>query len=205
MSPNEREQLQHFLHQLKLAKLISKDNDANEMILETIAHQPEAAYLLVQRCLLLEQALNNAKTQISELQKNQITPTNSFLGNDPWAQASAPTPNYQAPRPATAAIATNNSGFGGSSFLGSVASTAAGVVAGSFLFQGIENLMGHHSNGGWQNNSGGFGEQLSEQTIVNNYYGDDAIRDAGFNPDNVDYETDSSDYGTDTDTDSDWI
>jgi hypothetical protein len=29
--------------------------------------------------------------------------------------------------------------------LGNVATTAAGVVAGSFLFQGIQGLMGHHN------------------------------------------------------------
>ena len=33
----------------------------------------------------------------------------------------------------------------GSSMLGTVATTAAGVVAGSFLFQGIQGLMGHHN------------------------------------------------------------
>jgi hypothetical protein len=31
--------------------------------------------------------------------------------------------------------------------LGTVATTAAGVVAGSFLFQGIQGLMGHHGPG----------------------------------------------------------
>jgi hypothetical protein len=31
--------------------------------------------------------------------------------------------------------------------LGTVATTAAGVVAGSFLFQGIQGLMGHHGQG----------------------------------------------------------
>jgi len=29
--------------------------------------------------------------------------------------------------------------------LGTVATTAAGVVAGSFLFQGIQGMMGHHN------------------------------------------------------------
>ena len=30
--------------------------------------------------------------------------------------------------------------------LGTVASTAVGVVAGSFLYHGIENMMGNHNN-----------------------------------------------------------
>lgn len=204
MSPNEREQLQQFLNQLKQAKLSTKDNEADQLISDTVAHQSDAPYLLVQRCLLLEQALNNAKFQISELQKNQASPTNSFLGNDPWAQTSNQTPNYQAPRP-TSPVAPNNNWLGGSGFLGNVATTAAGVVAGSFLFQGIENLMGHHNYGGWQNNPGGFGEHLNEQTIVNNYYGDDAIHDAGFTPDTTEYDSDNSDFDVGDNSDSDWI
>ena len=205
MSPNEREQLQQFLNQLKQARLNHKDNEADQLISETVAKQPDASYLLVQRSLLLEQALNNAKAQISELQKQQSTQTNSFLGNDPWAQAPSQHLNYQAPRPAAPVATANNSWLGGSGLLGNVASTAAGVVAGSFLFQGIENLMGHHNYGGWQNNPGGFGEHLNEQTIVNNYYGDDAIRDAGFSPDTSDFDTDNSDFDAGGDNDSDWI
>jgi hypothetical protein len=37
---------------------------------------------------------------------------------------------------------------GGGGMLGSIAATAAGVAAGSFLFQGIENMFGHHNQGG---------------------------------------------------------
>jgi hypothetical protein len=33
--------------------------------------------------------------------------------------------------------------------LGNIATTAAGVVAGSFLFQGIEHLMGNHNASGF--------------------------------------------------------
>ena len=40
--------------------------------------------------------------------------------------------------------------------LGSIATTAAGVVAGGFLFQGIEHLLGNHaSNSGLTNGLGG--------------------------------------------------
>lgn len=204
MSPNEREQLQQFLNQLKHARPGNKDNEAERLITDAVAQQQDASYLLVQRCLLLEQALNNAKIQISELQKNQAPQSNSFLGNDPWAQSPNPAANYQAPRP-TAPLAANTGGLGGSSFLGNVATTAAGVVAGSFLFQGIENLMGHHHYGGWQDNPGDLGGHLNEQTIVNNYYGDDAIRDAGFTTDSSDFETDNTDFDGGGDSDSDWI
>jgi hypothetical protein len=35
----------------------------------------------------------------------------------------------------------------GSGMMANLATTAAGVVAGSFLYQGIQNLMGHHNTG----------------------------------------------------------
>jgi uncharacterized protein len=145
----------------------------------------------------------------------------SFLGNDPWAQPaanSAPVPgagNYQTPRYVQQAApqpqAASGGMFGGGSFLGNVATTAAGVVAGSFLFQGIENLM-HHSSGFGGSGYGGSGfgqsieEQITEQTVINNYYGDDE----GQRADNRDYlVSDDSDYSTDVDDtdsdDSDWI
>ncbi len=56
------------------------------------------------------------------------------------------------------------------SFLGNVATTAAGVVAGGFLFQGLENLLGsgHHAGfSGWGDEPV---ERVSEQTTINNYY-----------------------------------
>ena len=45
-------------------------------------------------------------------------------------------------RPPSAATPASSWGSG---MLGTVATTAAGVVAGSFLFQGIQGLMGHHN------------------------------------------------------------
>jgi len=67
-----------------------------------------------------------------------------------------------------------SSGFG--SFLGSAAATAAGVAAGAFLFQGIENLMGHHDHGGgaFSDTASDEGHQAPENVTINQYYGDDA-------------------------------
>jgi hypothetical protein len=73
--------------------------------------------------------------------------------------------------------------------MGSVATTAAGVVAGSFLFQGIQNMMGHNSGSGFGGGSGA-GNQTGNQagmtpaapvtvneTTVNNYYTNDPAAD----------------------------
>jgi len=183
MNSQERDQLNQLLKQLGEVKLATKDTEAESLINEAAAGQPDAAYLLVQRTLLLEQALNNAKARIDELQNQlqnaQVAQKTSFLANDPWAQTSKSSGSvpgastYQVPREAPQ---TQPGAFGGgSSFLGNVATTAAGVVAGSFLFQGIENLMGHHSSGLGQQALGG---HLPEQTVINNYYGDDAKHQA---------------------------
>ncbi len=217
MNTQERDQLNQLLKPLAEFKLSSKDNEAESLIREAVARQPDAAYLLVQRVMLLEQALNTAKTQIGELQKqlqnSQSSQTSAaFLGNDPWAQPPANAgqvpgaANYQIAR--TQAQPQAPGGFlgGGSSFLGNVATTAAGVVAGSFLFQGIENLLGHHSSGFGQP---GFGqqpleEQFTEQTVINNYYGDDAGQSADNSDIGADFpDSDDDDFLGDN-GDSDW-
>jgi len=208
MNSQERDQLNQLLKQLAEVKLAAKDTEAENLIREAAAHQPDATYLLVQRTLLLEQALNSAKARIdelqSQLQNSQSGQRGGFLGNDPWAQPAVKTapipsaaPQY-APQPSAGAF-----GGGGSSFLGNVATTAAGVVAGSFLFQGIESLMGHHSSGLGQQPSD---EQFTEQTVINNYYGDDAERQASNNDDRNDYlaSNDDDSFFQDDSDDSDW-
>ncbi len=185
MTPQERDQLAQFLKQLTEARAGGKNAEAEALIREAVGKQPDAAYLLVQRAMLVEQALNNAKAQIAQLQGQlqgaQAGARNSgFLGgSNPWAQsldngaASPAVPgasSYQIPRSAAMAAPLAPASGGVGSFLGNVATTAAGVVAGSFLFQGIENLLGHHQSpafSGWGESAG---EHISEQTIINNYY-----------------------------------
>lgn len=219
MNTQEAFQLNQFLQQLADVKLAEKDIDAERLIKEAVARQPDAAYLLVQRCLLQNQALQTAQTQIADLQTQlqQRAAGNGFLNSDPWAVSAKPAPgvpgadNYRVPNPAAnpaaqdfvrQAAPTPGAGFG-SSFLGNVATTAAGVVAGSFLFQGIENLLGHHqpaSSWGQQ----AFGGQQPEQTVINNYYGDNHEQLADNDDRNDELASDDSgDYFDDGD--SDWV
>ena len=60
---------------------------------------------------------------------------------------------------------------GGIGFLRSAAATAAGVAGGALLFQGFESLFGPHYAGGLS--GAGMTPGLGE-TVVNNYYGNDA-------------------------------
>lgn len=211
MNNQEREQISRFLNQLGEIKLAAehKDLEAEQLIYAATAKQPDAVYLLVQRTLLLEQALQTAKGQISDLQNQlqsrQPAAMGSFLDNDPWGPAVAKP--RQVPGADRYAMPQNtqqppSSAFGGgaSSFLGNVATTAAGVVAGSFLFQGIENLMGHHASP-WEHQAVDAHEPAGETTTINNFYGDSAepsaIHDAS-------YQVDEDDTFQ-NDSDSDWI
>ncbi|WP_428827786.1 DUF2076 domain-containing protein [Azonexus sp. IMCC34842] len=153
MNTNEQQQLNSFLQQLVQAQIGSKDAEAERIILEACRNQPDAHYLLVQRCLLLDQALQAAQAELAKLktQDSHREPSGSFLdANGAWGNSAAQRPVAQtaapyapaAPGPAPSPAASS----WGSGLLGTVASTAAGVVAGSFLFQGIEHLMGSHNN-----------------------------------------------------------
>jgi uncharacterized protein len=165
MNHQEREALQDFLEELVQARVMHKDREAESMIYQAIAHQPDAPYLLVQRNLLQEQALDAAQREIAAL-RNQINHTRSsentsFLdsasswGNQGRRYAAVPVErhpsasthygyargDYPYSRPGLL-------GGGSGSFLGSMAATAAGVAAGSFLFHGIDELLHDHDGQG---------------------------------------------------------
>jgi hypothetical protein len=68
MTPQETTALQDLLHQLTQVRGIVKDPDADALIGRAVAQQPDAAYLLIQRAMLLEQALTSAKATIAQLE-----------------------------------------------------------------------------------------------------------------------------------------
>jgi len=199
MTSQEQQWLDEFLQRLAAAQGVAKDPQADALIRERLAAQPDASYLLVQRALLLERALHDARQQIAQLQQ-QAQGQGSFLGQgldtqfgrNPGA-APSPTPAYAAPAYAAAppaqpgwrerlfggpAAAANAAApaAAGSSFLGHAAASAAGVAGGMFLFNGLENLLGHHGTGsGWP--GGGNSPQVLEN-VTQNFY-DDGQNQAG--------------------------
>lgn len=154
MNSLEREQLVRFLEELVRASATSKDVDADTLIREACQRQPDANYLLVQRSLLLDQALKNVEAQNAKLQQELARNGDngeSFLNDNAWGNSPARSSASQsavgcAPSVQPASTQASSTSWG-SGLLGTVATTAAGVVAGSFLFQGIEHLMGNHGNG----------------------------------------------------------
>lgn len=151
MTPDEKDLLSRFLQQLTTAQAGQKDEEAARLIGEACARQPDAAYLLVQRALQLDQAFQASQAQAmklqAELDQARVKGSGGFL-NDPNAWGSRPTqpPAAQAagasPAASHAAPARPApSPWGGSNLLGTMAAGAAGMVAGSFLYQGIQGLM----------------------------------------------------------------
>ena len=157
MNLQEREQLTTFLQQLAQAQAGDKDEEVQAMIASTFVRQPDAVYLVVQRALLLDAALQDAQSQIAQLkeqlaQQRPAAPVPGFLDATIWGRQ--PSPAFSAPvtsstpvqavEPAT--FAPPARGFQAPSFLSNMATTAAGVAAGAVLFQGINSLVGSHQN-----------------------------------------------------------
>ncbi len=214
MTPQEEQLLEDFLQRLAAAGSVAKDAQADALIRQRLVGQPDALYLLVQRSLLQQHALEGAKAQIAQLQAQVASQQGggSFLGGQQqsaWSATPPPIPQQAQPQQA-AAPGWRERLFGGTpapqpsapSFLSQAATTAAGVAGGMFLFDGIESLMGGHHGGGLF--GGGFGGQPSviENVTENNYYDDnDRSRDSSdqdFASSNFD---DSNDGGFD---DSSW-
>jgi hypothetical protein len=157
MNPEENRMLQTFLDQLAAVQGIEKDLEANALIRNAVARQPDAPYLLVQRALILEQALDQAKAEMARLQaqvSQAPAASRGFLDAHAWGRSGAGTGAHAGPSSNRAPNGLSMSapysaraarpgflGAGGGSMLGTMAATAAGVAGGAFLFHGIGNLL----------------------------------------------------------------
>jgi uncharacterized protein len=183
MKSHEHEVLENFLDQLIQVRGIKKVPQADAMIRGALERQPDAAYLLVQRSLILGQALEQAKARIAELEQSQQS---SFLDSG-TSDASAPAsqrtaaserppvaysgPSSQLPSslPTGAPISPEPSrGSGTGGFLGQAAATAAGVAGGAFLFEGLEHMLNH----GASPLDHASQSLMPENVTINNYYAD---------------------------------
>ena len=186
MTPEERNLISGLFDRLRNVNPGQKDREAEQLIQQSTASQPDSPYLLVQTLLVQEHALNNAQVRIQQLEKQvaeaaQKSPApqsgGGFLAGlfghhaDP-APGSAPPvqppgiipPQQLPPNPAYAQSVppypstVNMAPSAGGGFLRSALTTAAGVAGGAVLFQGIESLLGHHSGafGSGLGGGGGF-------------------------------------------------
>jgi uncharacterized protein len=120
LDPDERAMLENFLHQLVRVRGARKIREAEAMIRRAVDRQPDAAYLLTQRSLMLEQALEKTKARLAKYELALSGPLPSV----------APT---SSPEPLRA--------DGAPSFLGRAAAATAGIACRAFLAQGIDSLF----------------------------------------------------------------
>jgi hypothetical protein len=94
MNTQERDQLTRFLQQLNQAQVAHKDSEAEALIRESCIRQADAAYLLIQRAMLLENAVQDSQAQIARLQweLDQARSGNhgaSFLDANTWGHSAS--------------------------------------------------------------------------------------------------------------------
>ncbi|MCZ2498557.1 DUF2076 family protein [Xylophilus sp. Kf1] len=155
MTPQERSLLDDFLSRLQAAGPVHQDPEASAMIHSRLDGQRDAAYLLVQRSLLMDRALAEANHQITTLRQQLASAGaggggggGSFLGGATAApegfgrapsQAYSPEPRaeqrYDAPAPQQAeAQSWRNRWFGGGApAQGQPAPAVAAAGGSSFL------------------------------------------------------------------------
>ena len=141
------------------------------MIADGLRHAPQATYALVQTALVQDEALKRANARIEELQAQvsggeQEQQQGSFLDSmreavlerreprgsvpnvrSPATQTSpVPAPPYGGYQPGHPPEMPTGPAFGsGGSFLGTAASTAAGVIGGGLLLNSIRSMFGDHA------------------------------------------------------------
>lgn len=191
MGPSDSQKLHDFLGQLIHVHGVQKDPEANALIQRAVAQQPDAAYLLVQRALLMEQALDSARARIASLEsqlQQQQTSQGGFLDPHSWGKrrhANHPQPHHMHYQHATpGSMGRDMAGGSGGGMLGSIAATAAGVAAGSFLFHGLDSFFHDHDGQGGAHLLGGGdlsegGTALADQAGLNEIGAEGGIESSG--------------------------
>ena len=174
MTPQESQLVDELFNRLAQLETAQRDPGAERLIADGLRRAPHAVYALVQTVLLQDEALKRANARIEELQvqtsaapEPEQRPT-SFLdsmrealgGGAPHgsvpsvrtaggnqSQGQQLQPGYPLQTPLSGYPGAPGFGSGGS-FLGTAASTAAGVIGGSLLLGGIRSMFGPHNLGG---------------------------------------------------------
>src|SRR6516165_5540927 len=174
MTPQESELVDELFNRLVQLETAQRDPEAERLIADSLRRAPHAVYALVQTVLLQDEALKRANARIEELQVQTSAAAApeqrpaSFLdsmgealgGRAPHgsvpsvrtaganqSQGQQPQPGYPRQMPLSGYPGAPGFGSGGS-FLGTAASTAAGVIGGALLMDGIRSIFGHHSGSG---------------------------------------------------------
>jgi hypothetical protein len=168
------------------------DPEADRFIADQFAAVPAARYRVTQMAFVQEAALAEAQNRIKQLeyqlqQAQQSAPPSQsrglfgslFGGGQQSAPRYAPMPQYAPPPQASYPPGYQQGMFGGggSGFLGSALTTAAGVAGGVLAADAITSMFSGHGGGyGGGFGGGGFGGggwggpgEVVNETVVNNY------------------------------------
>jgi hypothetical protein len=173
MTPQERQLVDDLFDRLAKLETAPRDPDAERTIIEGLRRAPNGVYALVQTVLVQDEALKRADARIRELSGEGGAPQQgggfldnmreAFLGrtrgsvpNVPLNREAGPDPRWNQGGAYQSQMASGygapqqpmqGAGFGGGSFLGTAAASAAGVIAGSLLLNSISSMFGHHGGG----------------------------------------------------------
>src|SRR5215831_20370762 len=173
MTPQEQALVDELFDRLASLENTPRDPEAERLIADGLRRAPHAVYALVQTALVQDEALKRANARIEELQAQfgggeQAQQQGSFLDSmrdavlgrseprgsvptvrSPATQTSPTAPPPYGPEPGYPPQMPIGPAFGsGGSFLGTAASTAAGVIGGALLMDGIRSMFGHHAGSG---------------------------------------------------------
>jgi|GEM_PF-6656830 len=135
MTPHERNLILKVADEVRAADRTTVDREAERLIRAEVAAQPNAAYILTQRVIVQDLALQQAKAQIEELESRlrQLSPTGG-----------AAEPSGSSTPPASAPPSGSRSGVG--DFLKTAAAAAAGTIGGQLIYDGLRHWAA--GNGG---------------------------------------------------------
>jgi uncharacterized protein len=204
MTPQERELVSSLFDRLATLENQPRDADAERTIIEGLRRAPNATYALVQTALVQDEALRRANARIQELETRAgdapASQPTGFLDGMRDALLGRPARGGSVPsvRPAQSQAAQpqaqdQSAAFGsappwrqapatggGSSFLGTAAAAAAGMIGGSLLLDGIRSMMGPgHGAFGIADPAFGAGRDLGSPWDTTG--GGDLAREAGIN------------------------
>jgi uncharacterized protein len=161
MTPQEQELVNELFDRLAEVENNPRDPNAERLIADGLRQAPHAVYALVQTALVQDEALKRANARIEELQAQvggqEQARGGSFLDSmrdavlgrseprsaAPLAPSYRPQAGYPSQTPSYPPGMSPAFGSGGS-FLGTAASTAAGVVGGGLLLNSIRSMFGEH-------------------------------------------------------------
>jgi hypothetical protein len=175
MTPQERQLVAELFDRLAALESAQRDPDAERTIADGLQRAPHAPYALVQTVLVQDEALKRAHARIQELEGHppeEQQESRGFLDNMRDALFGREQPRGSVPPvrpdgagasgvwgqpaggppaagwgPATGPTGPAPIGSGGS-FLGTAAASAAGVIGGAMLLNGIRSMFGPHGGPG---------------------------------------------------------